>query len=531
MNFRDYKWFRNPRGLHNIAVFRGIDSNRYTGTHMGWAKMVAGDAEYLGLLTELLSHECMGIVRIFRENMGAMRVPDDWYDRIYKRYIDAGILWFELYNEPNLEGEWPRTGSGSGPNVWVSYDNVDDVVVPMMDNWLEWAEKIIELGGYPGFPAMSDSADHRHSTIYWLDAFLGYLRVRHNSRMRRVIANGLWCATHPYIANHFYQEPPGGPASQARPYDQERANEGGWHFEYPYDPLQQSHDPGRTVFGGTSLTPNGDPNGLVASGRAFQALLKKHFDAGPVPTVGTEGGIWKIPGKDDTPHLIDTRYPPYSLNSHAEATMAMWKWIAQQGPPWFWGLTLWNESDYFDIQGEVPATQRMKAEPPILKNVPSIDTGGGSFWEAVPDLPSSHLDFGSTSSPVGSAPQPTAEAEEDVPVAPTPQPGPGEVDGQPDLHWLVLAPGLQADWFFQAARRYWQTFRPVVLTDWNLIEQVPHYRSLAITVLTRTDTISYMNEQIRDAWPNVFYDPITFDNLDEMMFELDRRATEQNRFG
>ncbi len=503
MNFRDYKWFKNPRGLHNVGVFRPFEIERWIDTHMGWAKFVAGGNEYAPAASGLAANNCMTIIRIFRENMGALKPPDVWYEN-YKDYVNNGCYWFELYNEPNLEGEWPR--AGTGVSVYVDWANVDEVIAPMMDNWIEWAEKVVDLGGYPGFPALSDSADHRHATVFWQDAFLRYLKDKYNTRFRKVIANGLWCATHPYIANHFYQEPPGGPAHVGRPYYQEDWQGPGWHFEYPYDPLQQSHDPGRTVFGGTELTPYGDPNGLIASGQSFQELLSRYFDAGPVPVVGTEGGIWTIPKKGEDPLPIDTRYPPYSHESHAQATMAMWKWIVEKGPPWFWGVTLWNESDYFDIQGLTDATLLMMQEEPLLKEVPSIDTGGGVVSETVPELP------------------------EEPAATPTPT-GPGPVSGDPDQHWLVLAPGLQADWFFLAAQRYWQTFRPTVMTDWDLIEQIPGNKSLAITVLARKDTISYLNERVRDTWSNVFYDPVVFDSLAEMKEELDRRATYQKRFG
>jgi hypothetical protein len=334
--------------------------------------------------------------------------------------------------------------------------------------------------------------------------------------MRAVIANGLWCATHPYIANHFYQEPPGGPSHVARPYYQESADEAGWHFEYPYDPLQQKNDPGRTVFGGTQLTPWGDPNGLIASGQAFQELLRKHFNAGPVPVVGTEGGIWKIPYPGDSPHNIDDRYPSYNYESHAEATLAMFEWISRQGPPWFWGVTLWNETDYYDPpHGTVLAIERLSQTTPILKDVPSMDTGGGGVVQPI---------------------QPPVEPETEPRETATPRPteivvGPKEVKGTPDYHWLILAPGLQADWFFQAARRYWQTFRPTVLTEWETIRFLPNTKSLAVTVLARSDTIEYMTERIQMQWPNVMFDAVVFDNLTEMQAELDRRATYQQRFG
>jgi len=506
MNLRDYKWFKNPRGLHNMGVIQPFVLERFTKPNMGWAKLVVGGNEHIQGCKELIAHNCMPIIRIYTPNMGAAKPPSVWYEN-YRDYIKAGALWFELYNEPNLEGEWPQ-GSG-GPVVDVDWDNVDEVIGPMMDEWIEWAERIIGLGGYPAFPALSDSAEKRHATVYWQNAFLEYLKQNYEQRFRAIIANGLWCGTHPYIANHFYQEPPGGPATVARPYYQESADEPGWHFEYPYDPLQQKNDPGRTVFGGTKLTPWGDPNGLIASGQAFQELLKKHFNAGPVPVVGTEGGIWKIPKPSEQPYLIDDRYPAYSYESQAEATLAMFEWIARQGPPWFWGVTLWNESDYYDIQGQVLAIDRLIDTPVIKKDVPSIDTGGGGSVQAPQQVPAET-----------NTPRPTA-----IIIGPKP------VKGEPDYHWLVLAPGLQADWFFQAARRYWQTFRPTVLTEWDIIPHMPNTKSLAITVLARSDTIDYMKERIQVAWPNVKFDPVVFDTLPEMQAELDNRATYQKRFG
>jgi hypothetical protein len=60
---------------------------------------------------------------------------------------------------------------------------------------------------------------------------------------------------------------------------------------------------------------------------------------------------------------------------------------------------------------------------------------------------------------------------------------------------------------------------------------LPNDKSLAVTVLARRDTLDYMNENVRDAYPDIFYDPVMYDSLAEMQTELDRRATSQQRFG
>ncbi len=384
MNLRDYQWFRNPRGLHNTNVFQQINLDRYIRPRLGWAKLITGKDEYYlpydggpSIVQRLIANRIMPVIRIFRTYMGALRPEndpqgDDWYGELYPNYIAQGVRWFELYNEPNLAAEWP----GGGWDMDITWEN-RDLIQPLMDSWIDWAERLIQLGGYPAFPALAESADYKHATVYWMRAMLLYLREHHETRFRWVLGNGLWCATHPYIANHFYQEPPGGPPYAARQPHEQRASEPGWHFEYPYDPLQQRRDPGRTVFGGTALTPNGDPNGLIASGLAFQQLLWKYFRGGPVPVLGTEGGIWRIPAPWDPPHIIDDRYPGYTWDSHAEATMAMWSWIAKKAPPWFFGVTTWSEPDWYDINGTVPVVQRMEREEPVLKAVPNIEVRTG----------------------------------------------------------------------------------------------------------------------------------------------------------
>lgn len=365
MKLTAYEWSYNPRGLHNSGPFRPLDVSRYTRLNLGWAKLVAGGDEYADEAEELVAAGITPIVRIERTQMGAMSVPSSWYDT-YQAYIDAGVRWFELYDEPNLDYAWPHDADGE-PVMLVSWQNVDDCIAPLMENWLSWAERLLEMGAYPAFPALAETGVAQRATVYWYDALLNYLRRHHLDRFLAVINNGLWCATHPYLLNHFYQEPPGGPDHIARPHYQQSADEDGWHFEYPYDPILQRHDPGRTVFGATSQTPYGDPQGLVAAGEAFNQLLYHRFEANPVPVVGTAGGISPIPHDAAEAVQPDEHYPPYTRDTHAEATLAMFNWIAEEGPPWFFGLTLSSESDYFDAQGPVPVVYRLESTLPLLK--------------------------------------------------------------------------------------------------------------------------------------------------------------------
>src|SRR5262249_40548875 len=126
----------------------------------------------------------------------------------------------------------------------------------------------------------------------------------------------------------------------------------------------------RTVF----APPLGDPVGLIAMGTAFNQKAAEMFGIHVLPVVGTEGGIWPF----DTPKQPDPHYPPYTTNSQAEATVAMFDWITQVAPPWHFGLTLWKEDAYYDEIGITPAIRRLTEHLPIFKDVPQMDVVTGN---------------------------------------------------------------------------------------------------------------------------------------------------------
>jgi hypothetical protein len=454
LQLSDYIWSGNPRGMHNVGAYYPIDRNRITSLQLGWYKFVTGGEEFAGDCQWLLANNVTPVIRIYRAVPGAMPV-DDSLRRQWADYRSAGALWFEFYNEPNLpDPEWPGDMRSR-----ISITNIEEVVRPLCENWLTFAEYIINLGAYPGFPSFSETVGPE-GALQWQDALLIYLRDHHRDRFVNIINNGLWAAVHPYTLNHFYQEAPGQSATPRQPNEQ-NGIEGGWHFEYPYDPYTQSYDPGRTVFGGTALTPYGDPNGLTAMGIAFNQRMREWFDAGPLPAVGTEGGIYPLP--DVEAKQPDPRFPYYDGRSHGEATVAMFNWMATNGPEWLFGLCLWKEDDYYNYN--LPAVQRMM-------QVPQTPRGG---------LPPSANPFGL---------------------------GPGPVHGEPTFHMVVLAPGLDPGWFFDTAQSYWNTFRPIVTNKWDFIDYIPNDRSLAITLIAPPDMLSTMQMSIQGKYPNIILDTI-----------------------
>lgn len=491
MRLDEYQWSRNPRGMHVKRVLvTPLEIDRWSGMAAGWVKLVAADYEYVDDAREFISRGITPVLRLYRERWGAK--PFDMQMREETlAYLEAGVKWFEFYNEPNLPIEWP-------PGVNISWQN-SSIMVPLIENWLNWAEFIISQGGYPGFTALAETDAFDAAAVHWYNTWLDYLAENHYHRFRWILANGAYCATHPYILNHYYQERPGGGPTSARQPEEQNANEGGWHFEYPYDPICQRTDPGRTVIGGTALTPNGDPVGLLAMGRLFNERCARLFNTRAIPVLGTEGGIYPFPRDAETPfYQQDNRYPGYTHESQAEGTVAMFNWISQNAPPWFFGLCLWKEDDYFE-PGPAHATTRLRETRQLSRNVPSL---------AVID---------------GDVPYPF----DDQVVAP----GPAPIHGVADFHMLILGPGLDTSWFLDSTQAYWEQFRPIVTTVVDLVDFITADYSLAVTIITPPETADSLRERIADRYPNVWFDLVIASSQDEVENVFQTRAERGQRFG
>lgn len=478
MRLDEYQWSRNPRGIHNKAAPQRMSIPRLVAARYGWCKMVSIGGEYTDDIEPMLTNGVTPIIRVFRHNWGA-GIPDDEMRKAWRGYIERGVKWFELYNEPNLGNEWP--------GVIADSNNREGIIKPLMDNWLTWAESFIDQGLYPAFPALSEATgDGYEHSIRWLRAMFSYLADAQRDRFLRVANNGMWVATHPYTYNHFYQERAG--SRTPRQPDEQRGFEGGWHFEYPYDAIAQASNPGVTTISGPAKYPDGDPIGLIAMGDAFMRLAGEYFGINQVPVVATEGGIWPVPKTTGDVLGLDARYPPVTWFSHGEATVAMYNWIINQAPPWMFGVTMWKEDDYYEsAQGVVRAVQLLESFPPAAKVVPPIEV----------------LPGGGPSGPILT--------------------GPGPLHGAPDYHFVLLAAGFSADWYFNVGGEYTEKFRPTMSTDPSYIAYLPYAKSLVITVMATPDMSEATFQQVKQRWPNVMIDSITVQTEAQLQQELTRR--------
>lgn len=100
-----------------------------------------------------------------------------------------------------------------------------------------------------------------------------------------------------------------------------------------------------------------------------------------------------------------------------------------------------------------------------------------------------------------------------------------------DYHFMILAPGLQSAWFFQAARQFWQRFQPIVTDNGELLSYLPPDATVAVTLLARPDTVNYLREQIEMQRSNIRLDIVVADELPLMEAILNTRAEVGLPFG
>lgn len=104
-------------------------------------------------------------------------------------------------------------------------------------------------------------------------------------------------------------------------------------------------------------------------------------------------------------------------------------------------------------------------------------------------------------------------------------------DVRPDHHFLLLAPNLGAEWLFDAARNYWDAFRPTVIPNFNFVIFVPTERTINVTVIARRDTAPNLGVELSQIRPNAYFDAVVFDDFEDARVELNRRAEQQQPFG
>jgi hypothetical protein len=106
----------------------------------------------------------------------------------------------------------------------------------------------------------------------------------------------------------------------------------------------------------------------------------------------------------------------------------------------------------------------------------------------------------------------------------------------PDFHFMLFAPGLEA-WIFRAAQRYWSQYRPVLCSmqtpeDIDLVTYVRgERREIAVTLIMRRDSAEAVRSAVTRRLLDVYIDPIVYDSPTDLQITLNARAEFDQRFG
>ena len=333
------------RGIHwSATVFHPTGSSlewwikELLDMNIRWVKLLDdGGGSSKHVCQKLLDQDIIPIVRMYRPrpNPGRLSASDK---QTISKLVALGVRYFECNNEPNLpvewqEGEWQ---SGGRPEV-------------VLQHWLHDAKAIIGLGGLPAFPALAQSAHHGESgSIPWYINAFNWLDEHAHADALNVFDSGAWIAVHDATLNHCY-----------------KGDDGVWHFEYPYDPICQADQPGKTIMD--------DDNSLIGH-RVPAQLLQEHFGL-QVPVISTEGGVFAPKAGWQE---WDTRYPGYNYEGHAERTVAMFEWLRANAEDYFFAMCpwlianermghvnpAWTEDAWYRMDSDLPVISALKAMGP-----------------------------------------------------------------------------------------------------------------------------------------------------------------------
>ena len=352
------------RGIHwSASVFHPGGSslnwwiNELLDMNIKWVKLLDdGSGSSKQPCQKMLDNDIIPIVRLYRHRPNPGHL-DDREKRTIAELISLGVRYFESNNEPNLEVEWKdgEWQAGGRPKL-------------VMEHWLQDANAIVEMGGYPALPALAQCAHHGESgSIPWYIKAFAWLDENAHDKAQDVFSSGAWIAVHNAVLNHCYKD-----------------HENEWHFEYPDDPICQKDQPGKTIMQ--------DDNSLIGY-RVPAKLLQEHFGL-QVPVISTEGGIFAPSGGWQQ---WDSRYPGYDYYGHAERIVAMFEWLRVNAEDYFFAMCpwlianermghidrAWTEDAWYRMDYElavIPAIKAMGPEPAPPPVLPLERTLRNASW-------------------------------------------------------------------------------------------------------------------------------------------------------
>lgn len=184
----------NGWGMHWIPTVKQDAAvvDRFVGEmvrmHIKWVVFLndgtnIGDNDYL--VEKLVANGIMPVMRLYRSNV---TIYEGDLGGMVRHYRGKGVYYFQLYNEPNVNGE--NNQGVTNPNQYATV-------------WAVGARDVIANGGFPGIGSMSPGGAYDH--YLFLERTLQALK--HNGDAG--LLNRTWVSLHNYHGTRPYDDPDG----------------------------------------------------------------------------------------------------------------------------------------------------------------------------------------------------------------------------------------------------------------------------------------------------------------------------------
>lgn len=279
-----------------------------------WVKLMQGDipkVEHHYLVEQLVAHDIEPIVRVYKP----YNEPYEHLSELVAAAQPMGVDYFELYNEPNINGF---------PGGWRDGEamSVDRII----DLWLPAAEAIQQADGYSGLPTLATGGDY--DDILFLKDFLDGVAARN----RADLFQQSWLPLHNYFLNHPFDYPTDPVNLQSVPLSEAEIQKRGLtpdEVQTINNARKNARFPGGYYVGDTI---HEDSNGF----RKFEAYGKIFYDRFGyyIPIITTEGG--PLAGDHQDP-----RYPAVTDEDVAELTLRAYHYMLEDAPAYYFAFAPW----------------------------------------------------------------------------------------------------------------------------------------------------------------------------------------------
>jgi hypothetical protein len=365
----------NGRGVHwSLSVYEwgkrdwSFWAEQLQAMKIKWVKVMDdGGGSALPLVRRLADLEIMPVVRLYWEEQNPGNIGQRGRDAV-RRFVQAGAVYCETNNEPDLDLEWKDRRR---PPNWL------DIVV---DNFIIDADIILGEGGHLAVPAFG----------------VGTLRDPFSKIVERgrrdILDGGAWAAIHNYCLARPLEYPNDPVNMYGEPITEEEwhAAGGRWAWEIGWEEVNRARK--------AAANPNANIMADATCFRGFEQLNAYivHALGHPIPIMMTEGG-YNVAQRAGTTAGDDPRYPKPTPQAASEMNLKMFQYmqgdrevLGKKVPDYFFAAMPWliaaqrigvqappaeNQGPWFThkydqewgLNGELPLVQMLKDLPSRLR--------------------------------------------------------------------------------------------------------------------------------------------------------------------